>query len=583
MTSPKLSALRRQTNPVHQNRMFFDWLCDDAERRALYAELRDAEFPTLRLKSLLRSGGTAPWPSADLYFVSEGSQVAAALQQESVDPYAHLDSAGRFMLGIDDPDTHRLQRDAAIAALRFSADEIAGCASLAVERALVLAKKKWAFDAVEQVAEEAALRFVALLFGLPPETHVELQLAMRAAYTRLTFQIVGRHFVAESGLPPDTSEKALELRRTLEGHVAAAARGEPAEPALADPRMPRHPVVARLAKTLGAQAADTTFVALGLMAGTVGNVKAAVGIALAHYFDSGADRDRRFQLRASTAVAGTDVAIADAPDLLGELIDAALDANPPAPFLARTARSGSLRVGAGAGSIAIPNGAHLLLAIGADASHALRFGGAWHETAFVHRCIGQRLAEPLIRATVRGILWLPGLARELDPATAKPKPLTKRWGVDCQKLPLVFQRDRLLNQRSLHVVLPIKAPVAENAAKLKLLTEAGAHIVENALRESGNVHFAWFNLVDNNTHLAMSTVYDGDFDAYVEHFALKVPLFDQQFKYLDVEQETPIRLHPKQFVANIRKYNQEPLGDYFFSAYAAADTMAIRHAGLAEP
>ena len=83
-------------------------------------------------------------------------------------------------------------------------------------------------------------------------------------------------------------------------------------------------------------------------------------------------------------------------------------------------------------------------------------------------------------------------------------------------------------------------------------------------------------LVVNKTHLALSTVFDGDFDAYVEHFAVKVPLFDKQFEFLDVEQRTPIRQHAKQFVENIRKYNRAPLGEYFFSAYptvAVADVI----------
>jgi hypothetical protein len=74
------------------------------------------------------------------------------------------------------------------------------------------------------------------------------------------------------------------------------------------------------------------------------------------------------------------------------------------------------------------------------------------------------------------------------------------------------------------------------------------------------------------------TTFDGDFDAYVEHFAVKVSLFDEQFEFLDVEQKTPIRDHPKQFVDNIRKYRRNPLGDYFFSAYPLVSVAEIRAA-----
>jgi hypothetical protein len=89
---------------------------------------------------------------------------------------------------------------------------------------------------------------------------------------------------------------------------------------------------------------------------------------------------------------------------------------------------------------------------------------------------------------------------------------------------------------------------------------------------------AWFALVENRTHLALSTVYDGNFDAYVEYFATNVPLFDEQFKYLAVDQPTPIARYPKEFVENIRKYNRAPLADYFFSAYPLTSVAQVDNA-----
>ena len=257
-------------------------------------------------------------------------------------------------------------------------------------------------------------------------------------------------------------------------------------------------------------------------------------------------------------------------------------ARPPSPFLARVAVADMPVRTAGGHEVVAPAGSHLLLAMGADtpADPAFLFGGAVDDPRFPHSCVGRHLALPLVHETVRQVLRLPGLARFIDPATQRPAPLAKRWGAICESFPLRFQRDRLLNQQPLCVVLPIKEPVAENAQKLKLLTRAGAPVVEQALMDAQNVHFAWFGLVENETHLAMYTVYDGDFDAYVEHFALKVPLFDEQFKYLEGAPPTPVRLYPKEFVDMIRKYNRDPLGGYFYSAYPQVGVAAILHERL---
>jgi hypothetical protein len=264
------------------------------------------------------------------------------------------------------------------------------------------------------------------------------------------------------------------------------------------------------------------------------------------------------------------------------MADEAMRLRPPAPFLARTAAR-EMHFGAreGADTVA-PAGAHLLLAMGADTpvDADLVFGGASKDAGFPHSCVGRHLALPLIHETLHQVLRLPGLARDIDPATQRPKPLVKHWGAICESFPLRFQRDRRLNQQPLCVVLPIKAPVAENALKLQALTRAGAPVVERALMDAQNVHFAWFGLVENGTHLAMYTVYDGDFDAYVEHFALRVPLFDEQFKYLEGAPPTPIRLYPKEFVDMIRKYNRDPLGGYFYSAYPQVGVASILHEGL---
>ncbi|MGY4827126.1 hypothetical protein ACVNIS_00960 [Sphaerotilaceae bacterium SBD11-9] len=574
MVTVKLDEFRGEADELRKNRLLFDWLSDDDKRAELYAELGAAGFPVLRFKSVLREGGRAPWPSEDVYLVSSRQHVSTALQRYSVKPYAHLDSGGRFMLGLERGLAHTEQHNVALRALVFSRPEIEACIQIAVERALVLPLKDHRFDLVTDVAEQAALRFVALLFGLPAQAHVELGAAMGAAYARLTFQIIGRHFVSDTGLPPEDSERSQRIKRDIENFVREAATRNDA--GLVKARgVPQETVIGRLRAHYGSAADEPVFVALGLMAGTIGNIKAAVAIAIDHFFRVTDGRDERLIDQATRAARQQDHAA------LGALIGQALAVKPPAPFLARTAdgKSGI----ALDGDAAIPQGAHVLLALGAEANPKLMFGGNAHDALYPHRCVGEHLAWPLIHETVFRVLRLPGLSRVIDPDTGKACPLEKRWGASCEHLPLLYQRDRRLNQQPLFVVLPIKHPIAENAARLKRLTEAGAYIIEEALADSRHVHFAWFSFVEGGTHLAMSTVYDGDFDAYVEYFALQVPLFDEQFQYLDVDMPRPISQYPKEFVDVIRRYNRAPLGGYFFSAYPQVRTAEVRMTGLNKP
>lgn len=563
----KLQRFHDERDALGRNRLVFDWLSDDEQRAEFYADLRAAHSGPLRLKSLLRSGGdTAGWPNQDLYLLSSAADIETALVHGSVAPYRELDSGGRFMLGLDDLDAHEAQNRAAAAALRFTPRQIEACAREAFDRAAVLPLKNRRFDLPTELAEQAALHFAALLFGLPVEAHRYLQEIMRGAYRRLCFQIFGRHFVSDAGLPAPGSTKVLQLKQALEDYVRDAKALDDPKDALNRARLvanglPEDTVISRLYRDAGLPDAEAPMiVALGLMAGAIGNVRAAVAIVFDHLFAANGpnppliDQARR-------------AARSNEPQELEALIAQALLRNPPAPFLTRTATGQHLRFESEDGNVGpIPTGAHLLLLMGAPQQSDLLFGGPRGQD-FLHRCVGEHLARPLILEVVRRALLLPGLSQVIDPETERPVPLKKTWGVICDSYPLQFQRERLRIQQPLFVVLPIKAPVAENARKLRALTEAGAYVIEEALARSRHVHFAWFNLVENDTHLAMTTVFDGDFDAYVEHFGVTVPLFDEQFKLLDCDQPLPISEHPKAFVETIRKYNRAPLGGYFFSAY----------------
>ena len=391
---------------------------------------------------------------------------------------------------------------------------------------------------------------------------------MRIAYTQLVFQIVGRHFVSESGLPPTDTLEAAEVKEKLKLEIREAATNHDERPGGA----PDETVIERLLrdyKDPGSE--ELIIVALGLIAGTIGNICAAVSIAIADFF---AERDEGSPLidkarQAARSPDGRD---------LKKLIADAMVRNPPAPFLARTS------TGEKAGfkvkndrNEPIPEGAHLVLALGAAADRDYIFGGS-DPSDYPHHCIGQHLAWPLTLEIVRQVLLLPGLSQVIDPVSGKPEKLKKRWGAICESYPMQFQRDRRMNLHPLHLVLPIKKPIKENARNLLLLMQAGAPLIEEALDKKKFVHSAYFMLAEDETHLSMMTIYDGDFDAYVEHFAIDVPLFDEQLKYLEDAPPTPTREFPKEFVKWIKEHNREPFGGYFYSAYPTVTVADVKNA-----
>ena len=566
----KLDEFDATTDALAQNKLLFGWLSDDDTRAALYEELRLDGFPGLRFKSVLRTPKGSAWSPDDVYLVSRPEDVEAALQHYSVKPYSKLGSGGRFMLGLDDVEAHRKQRAAAAHAMRYDDDTLRKCAEAAFRRVSIQFLSKPDFDLCV-LAEQAALNFMKLLFGLRDEAHFLLQRSMQGAYLGLVFQIIGRHFVpaSEVDLPVPGSLGVETAKKLLKAELLEAQKMTGREPFREG--APPEPVIKRLA---GKVALDELEVIVpGLIAGTIGNIRAAVPIVIQDLFTR---RDRRGRPL-------IDAARRDARTgglRLKRLITTAMLRNPPAGFLARTSRS--LPSGVAAPTFnrhgnkqPIPDGAHVLLALGASRKKSLLFGGM--PSTFMHQCVGERLAWPLIEAIVRQVLLLPGLSQKINPDSGLPNELKKRWGVMCEAYPMRYQRDRKLNQQPLYVVLPIKEPIKENADILEKLTRYGAHVVEDSLKQSGIVHFAWFMLVENRTHLALSTVYDGNFEAYVEYFASNVPLFDEQFQFLAVDQPTPIAKYPKEFVETIRKYNRAPLADYFFSSYPLTSTAQVNN------
>ena len=185
---------------------------------------------------------------------------------------------------------------------------------------------------------------------------------------------------------------------------------------------------------------------------------------------------------------------------------------------------------------------------------------------------------PLITHIVRQTLLLPGVAEVISPRTGQPEPLEKLWGYNALSYPLEYQRFQRLKQTPLFVVMRVKTPTAEHAEKLKLVIRYAAPRIEKMLMDSGHVHFASFMFLENDSKLALMTVYDRDFDAYVGYFASRAgALFDRIFEHIEDAPPMPVKEFPKEFVDTIRRFNQRPVGDYFFSAYPTAEASAIQH------
>jgi hypothetical protein len=134
-------------------------------------------------------------------------------------------------------------------------------------------------------------------------------------------------------------------------------------------------------------------------------------------------------------------------------------------------------------------------------------------------------------------------------------------------------------QHPLLVSMPVKPPTAVHAEQLKRVIQVGAPRIEKMLRESKHVHFACFVLLENDSQLMLLTVFDRGLDPYVEHFALQVgSLFDRLFEHMVHAPPMPVDEFPQDFVKLIRRFNQAPEANFFFSAQPNAEAAQIQRA-----
>ena len=615
----KLDQFKAKKQPFAANHLLFSWLSDDQQRADLYAELRKA-------------GGVLPFQSRaditertwhdtdsqlrqDVYLLAERADIEKALKGDGKDydnaPYQMLGS-GTFMLGLDKKKALP-QREFAEAYFKLiTPGEYQALRQVAVLTAAVHPLKQRNFDLVE-LAEQIAVRFVGFLFGFEQPDHVLIEQAMRKTYRGLNYVILGRHFVSEPGTIDDASRAmgALLIRVAelidLYGAPIGREQRELMERIQLEqddlrkfkeknpgdgPLAAFKPILQRIAEQQGKDPATAEFstselavTVVGLIAGMIGNIQASVCIAINELFDP--KHKQKLSNEATELARKSALNDRDYQDPVKKIeawIWEALRLNPPAAFLPRRTTT---EVESKSG-VRIPAGKVVILAMGSATRQAggddfryeppadkapdpLIFGDGG-----AHDCVGKFIAMPLVARIVRDVLALPGLAETLDPETGDWQRLEKHWGFYCTRYPFEYNRFDLLTQSPLIVIMQVKKPITEHAEVLKKVIQYGAPRIEAKLRASGHVHFASFIFLENDSKLALYTVYDRDFDAYIEYFALDVgPLFDRIFEHIEDAPPLPVNKFPKEFVETIRRYNHQPAAGYLFSAYPRASVSMI--------
>lgn len=524
-------------------------------------------------------GTPPPQGLQPVWLVHEAAQLRQVLTNPAVfsnRPYALLGGGG-FMLAQDPslpPDWHAEQRRVAQALFHaLPGQALQQLAQLAIEQAAITELRGRQVDLV-RFAEQVALRWLALLFGLPMRDHPLLETACRACYRGLQYLNWGRHGATEPAtLPEATRGLGLLQQRCAQllddyasrHHAPLVGRG-PGDPLIHRLDLPDEvldrgaqglsglgaPLLQQLALLpSGLSGGERATVAAGLMAGTVGNV--ATSVATAYQ----ALRGRRWLPTERTE--------------MQRLLAEALSQRPPVALLPRR----TLKAATVGGATLAPDMDVLLLMDGLHTEASGHCPHAFGEPG-AHACVGAGLALPLVQAITWHLLSDCELGDALDAASGEPLEPERLWGFGHLSWPLLQPADARRQQASLNVAMRLRSPVSDSAARLRELIRAGAPRIEQVLKDSRHVHFAWFELYEPEGLLLLHTVYDGDFDAYIQHFALQVAdVFDRLFEHLEGAPPRPVAEHPEAFVETIRRFNRPPLAGYFFSAYPHKPTAVI--------
>lgn len=582
-----IDDLDKKQHKEEKTRLIFDWWCDDKDRAAFFDKLVERRRPVFIYGRMPVEND--PCPPRDQPVKQGHAKVALITCPKTVGeiledpenfssiPYAELGGAS-FMLALDPGpgshedghDWHGEQREVGAQLLAsFNADQLAEVAKLAVQRASVVSLADSVFDLAE-LAEQAALRYFELLFGFAGADHAILEDAARRGYRALQYLIVGRHFVSEgSTIPLAQQAMSRVAKRTSElvqeyANLARAPRKptRPGQPKTSD-KWPEGvqpwdenelsdlgaPILARIPALSGRLSGqDLANVVSGLVVGTVGNVQTALCLMVQDILRSPAEF---YRLRDLHRV-----------DLLRE-VRRLVAKNPPIAFLPRRTRKPmTIR------DVPIGKDVDCILVLRSSGVEGCPWGAGATGHA-KHVCLGRAFSEPLLVELLYRVLRLPDLDQLLDRFDDdKPVAPERLWGFGCTRYRLRYRRYQQRVQQPLIVVMPIKTPVAENANRLRGIIRNAAPRIQQVLDQSGMVHVAWFEFMEGDTKLALRTVYDGDFDTYIMHFATEAgELFDLIFDCIDPAPPMPVADYPDEFVEMIRRYNRTPLAGYFYSAY----------------
>ena len=633
--------LDSKTHDEARNRLLFDWWCDDGDHEGEGSRRRGSdrlnyiaslhgeptEFPS---RAALQNDPapllTEPAPQGfrKVFLLSNPEHVRQALTETAMFgnppyesaafgnlPYAALGGAS-FLLGLDPGpgyngvDWHAQQRKLIDHALGlYCAGGLRELARKAVAEAALTCLARPEFD-LALFAEQAALRYVGRLFGYGFQDHALLEEASRATYRALQYLAVGQHFVTEPGTLPaaqqalgrlvartsELMDEYTRLQRTPHRHGFEPGRdwpegvqpwsevglreplGEPLLKRLPDLEAPGPPPSKPDERLSGR---DRATIAATLVAGTLGNIQSAVCLLTQSLLRGPADERKAASAR-EDANANVDAALLCQ---LAASLEQRMAKLPPVPVLPRRTRCdvvvGGVKIKAGTDCLLLLEGQPGCVHAHTAAACPRVWGGVIGSTKAPHACLGQALSMPLIAALVRHTLCLKGLKPALDPLTGEVQKIQRLWGFGCTHYPLRFDRERVRTQHNLIVAMRVKSPISENAMRLRRLIAAGVPRIEHALMQYGHVHFAWFEFSDDDSQLVLRTIYDGQFDAYVKHFATRVgDLFDGLFEYIEGAPPLPVSEHPNEFAETLRRNNRAPLAGYLYSANPRAEAEQIR-------
>jgi cytochrome P450 len=518
--------------------------------------------------------------------------------------------------------------------------ETLGLCTISLRAAALLPLKKREFDVVA-LAEQAALRFVAFWFGFAQSDLPLLEACTRKATHALSYQTFARHFATDpAALLDNTNAMGALTRRAAElidlfkhQHTAQqhdefeAIRREldvlkafepdsvfepwpappcnPSNPAgtTSTPARPLAgfiPVMHIMADRARAEGGNNTYgrtdlaaIVTGLIAGTVGNVVGAVSLALQCFFEC-PSRLKKAQDAAAQGWLKDGHRAGDDAELTPYIWEA-LRLNPPVAYLPRRSTRPLVLNG-----IKIPAGSELVIAVGAATRNQpanwaqpdsfdetscaslgipydpLIFGGI--PGSFLHQCLGQHVAMPLVTHIVRQVLMLPGLAETINPRNGQRFGLTRQWGYHCLSYPLNYHRFELLRHSPLLLVMDLKAPSQQHAQTVRGLLQLLQPQLTQALQASGHVHFASFLLLENDSRLAMFAFIDQDINDHLPDLAHDLgPVLAPLLPHIRHAPRLPVKNHPWEFGEWLRRFNVAPVGDYVFSAYPNASLAMIRN------